>query len=521
MNTKTIARNTAWYGLENIISFATSMITSIVIARTLGPAKMGYIIYVNWIVSITSSLGSIGIPAATRKYMAEFLGGDDRNTARFIYFRTLTLQTVLATVATMFATVWVLLDSPPNYHTAAVLLVFSILPSMINFISAQANVAAEQLSANLAGSAVGTVAFFVLTMLTVLLHWGVIGVCVAMFSMRFLDCVVRLVPTWRRIHRWPNQSDAIPADLRPRMMRFALQGVSAMLLSLIVWDRSELFLLKHLCSDIRQVAYYSVAFSLAERLLVFPGVFAAATGASILAQYGRDRSRLPAMTASSVRYLALVSLPLHIIAGALAAPALLTLYGKQYVGALLVASIAPMLCLPKAFLGPIESLFESTDEQQYFLIYNVIGSVLDLGVAALLIPRYGAIGACLGSGAGQFFAVLSLWTVGIRRYKIQLPWRFIGRISLISLVASAASYYVARHLQFMLGLVLGSATAIAVFFVQAYFFKILESEDCLRFAALAKSLPDSLAGPFNRAIAMISVPKALEQAPAEPSVPVN
>ena len=52
MNTKTIARNTAWYGLENVIGFATSLITSIAIARALGPSKMGYIIYVTWITGI-------------------------------------------------------------------------------------------------------------------------------------------------------------------------------------------------------------------------------------------------------------------------------------------------------------------------------------------------------------------------------------------------------------------------------------------------------------------------------------
>jgi O-antigen/teichoic acid export membrane protein len=511
---KTIARNTAWYGLENIISFATSMITSIAIARTLGPSKMGYIVYVNWIVTITSNLGSIGIPATTRKYMAEFLGGNDRSTARFIYFRTLALQTGLAGVATLVATVWVLFDSPKNYHTAAILLVFSILPSMVNFISAQANVAAEQLSANLAGSAVATGTFFVLTLLAVVLHWGVIGICVAMLCMRLSDCIVRLVPTMKRILAWESDHVNMPSDLRPRMMRFALQGVFAMLLSLIVWDRSELFLLKHLSSDIRQIAFYSVAFGLAERLLVFPNVFSAATGASILAQFGRDRSRLPAMTASSVRYLALVSLPLHIIAGALAGPALLTLYGKQYAGAIIVATAAPLLCLPKAFLGPIESLFESTDQQKYFLYATVIGSFVDIGVAWLLIPSYGALGACLGSGAAQILAVGIMWTIGIRRYNIQLPWRFFAKILAISSASAAAAYFVTTHLPFVLGLVAGCLTALIVFFGLSYVFKILEYEDCTRFTVISNAFPESFGGILNRAFALISRPEELDSSAA-------
>jgi O-antigen/teichoic acid export membrane protein len=43
-NTKTIARNAGWYGIENVIDAAVTMFTSIAIARTLGPTKMGYII---------------------------------------------------------------------------------------------------------------------------------------------------------------------------------------------------------------------------------------------------------------------------------------------------------------------------------------------------------------------------------------------------------------------------------------------------------------------------------------------
>ena len=35
MNSKTIARNTAWYGLEQLIGFVTTLVTSIAIARTL------------------------------------------------------------------------------------------------------------------------------------------------------------------------------------------------------------------------------------------------------------------------------------------------------------------------------------------------------------------------------------------------------------------------------------------------------------------------------------------------------
>jgi O-antigen/teichoic acid export membrane protein len=497
VNSKTIARNTAWYGLENLIGFVTSLITSIAIARTLGPTKMGYIIYITWLTAIVSSLGSVGIPETTRKYMAEFIGGGDFSTARYIYIRTLLLQTTLAAIATLGAVAWVFHDAPADYRVAALLLVLSILPAMSNFISAQANVASENLSANLPASLVSTATYFILTLLAVILGWGVNGIAFAMLAMRLADFLVRLIPTMRRILSWNTGHPHPPEDLRNRMKRFATQSVMGMLLTLIVWDRSELFLLKHLSPDIRQLSFYSVAFNLAERLLLFPTIFAAATGASILAQYGRDRSKLPAMTAAAARYIALISIPIHLIAVPLAAPVLFVLYGKQYVGAFLVASVAPLLCLPKAFLGPIQSLFESVDRQKYFLVTTVIASFVDIGVAWLLIPAHGALGACLGSGAAQFTAVGLMWAVGIRRYNIQLPWKFALKIASISVLASLAAYGVSSRLSALPGLIIGGLTATSIFIALGYRFKILEPEDRDRFRVISNACPRKVATPLN------------------------
>jgi O-antigen/teichoic acid export membrane protein len=500
VNSKTIARNTAWYGLESLIGFVTSLITGIAIARNLGPAKMGYIVYVSWLATLVSQLGSVGIPETTRKYMAEFLGGGDYATARFVYLRTITLQTILASVATLGAVVWVMHDAPADYRVASLLLVLSILPAMINFISAQANVASENLSANLPGSLASTATYFILTLSAVIFHWGVVGITFAMFAMRMADFLVRFFPTMRRILSWDKGEAHAPADLRDRMTRFAVQSVMSMVLAIVVWDRSEVFLLKHLSMDIRQVSFYSVSIGLAERLLLFPSIFAAATGASLLAQFGRDRSRLPTMTAAAARYIALISIPLHVIAVPLAAPALLVLYGKQYLGALIVATVAPILCLPKAFLGPIQSLFESTEQQKFFIITTILASFVDIGVAWYLIPSRGALGACLGSGVAQFTAIGLMWAIGIRQYKIRLPWGFILRLTLISVAASVAAWAVSHRLAPLPALISGAAIAIAVFFGLAYLFKLLEPEDCSRFKVVANACPRPIAIPLGSLI---------------------
>lgn len=512
-NTKTIARNTGWYGLENLVSALVTLFTSIAIARTLGPSKMGYIIYVQWISSVVTSLGGLGIPATTQKYMAEFLGMGDKGTARHIYLSTLWLQVALATLATVGLILWVLQDAGSGYKLASVLIVLSIWPAMINAIAAQANVATEELSKNLPASVISIIVFFVAVLATVFFNWGVIGVGAAVLITRVVDCAVRFIPTTNRIMSW-DTNHVQPEGLRRRMITFAWQSVASMIVAMIVWDRSEFFLLKHLCADIRQVAYYSVAFSMAERLLITSAVFGSATGATIFAQYGRDKSRLPAITAATFRYLALSSIPVHFISASLAFPALLFMYGKQYEGAAMVVTLAPLLCMPKAFMGPVQSLLQSTERQSYVIAATVLAGVADITVAWLLIPSHGAVGACIGSGVAQVTAVAGMWAIGIHLYDVKLPWVQVTKTTVISIVAALAAHFIAAPLRPLWGILLGGGAACAIVLILLYAFRVLEPEDRARFDVLTGMLPKAIAQPTEKLVGILIRPELASATPS-------
>jgi O-antigen/teichoic acid export membrane protein len=501
-NTKTIAKNSGWFGLENAIGSFLGLFTSIAIARALGPSKMGYIIYVMYIANVVSSLGSLGIPATTQKYMAEFLGMGDRGTARYIFFRTLFLQIGVATLATGGILFWVLRGAHPEYKVASVLVVLSIWPSMVNNISAMAITATEELSKNLPASIISTLVYFAVILATVVFKWGVLGVGAAFFCMRAVDFLVRFFPTFKRVLAW-DTSHIQPVGLTKRMMTFAWQSVATMIVALIVWNRSEVILLKYLCSDIRQIAFYSLAFSIAEQLLITSTIFGAAASATIFAQIGRDESKLPALTASTFRYLALTSIPLLVIASALAAPALLFVYGAQYKGAAMVVTIAPLLCMPKAFIGPVQSLLQCMEKQSYVIATTVLAGIIDFGVAWYLIPAHGAVGACIGSGAAQITAAGIMWAVGIHRYKVRLPWMLVVKVAFISVLASLTAHYIAAQLASLWGVLCGGIASLLVLFVLFYLMRVLEPEDRDRFAILTGILPLGLAKPVSKLLSLL------------------
>jgi len=505
-NTTTIARNTGWYGFENIVSTVVALVSSIAINRYLGPEKNGYIVYVSYIASLVTSLGGFGIPATTRKYMAEFIGMGDWGTARYIFQRTLLLQTGLATLATGGLLYWVLGDANPDYKLAAALLVLSIWPSMVNTIAAQANGATEDLSTNLPASVISALVYLIAIVATLVFHWGVVGVGASLLTMRTVDLLVRFFPTMKRVLLW-EVTHVHPPGLGKRMIAFAWPSIVTMLVALVVWGRSEIILLKHLCTDIRQVSFYSLAFTMAEQLLLAATVFGGAAGATIFVQYGRDKSRLPAIAASTFRYLALISIPLHFIAASLAVPALLLLYGRKFQDAAMVVTLAPILCIFKAFISPAQTLLQCSERQSYVIAATVLAGVVDIGVAWYFIPAHGAVGACIGNGAAQATAVVIMWAVAIHLYKVRLPWLQVTKIAFISALASLTAHAVAVYLAPLWGILCGGSASLIVLFGLMYLFRVLEPEDHERLAVVTVMLPHRFVGPMSKLLFLLIRPE--------------
>jgi O-antigen/teichoic acid export membrane protein len=516
-NTKTIAKNSGWYGIDQIVAVLVAIITSIAINRYLGPSKNAYIVYISYIAGLVSSLGGFGIPATTRKYMAEFIGMGDRGTARYIFVRTLLLQTGLATLITGGFLYWVLGDANPDYRLAAALLVLSIWPSMVNAIPSQANVSTEDLPTNLPSSLVSAIVYFIAIAATVLFHWGVVGVGAALLAMRSVDFLVRFFPTMRRVLAWET-THAHPPGLRNRMMAFAWPSVATMAVAMIVWGRSEVLLLKSLCADIRQVSFYSLAFTMADMLLIAATVFGAAANTTIFVQYGRDKSRLPAIAASTFRYIALIAIPLHFVAASLAAPALLLLYGRQFKDAAMVVTLAPLLCIFKAFIAPAQSLLQCSERQSYVIAATVLAGVADWGVAWWLIPAHGAVGACIGNGAAQASAVLMMWAVAIHFFKVKLPWLQVAKIVFISTLASLAAHFVAVRFSSLWAILFGGSASLIVFFGLFYWMRVLEPEDRDRLRILTGMLSKPLVDPANWIVSRMILREYARSAPAKVQV---
>lgn len=498
MNSPTIAKNSFWYGIETFTNLFLTLFTSIAVARTFGPEKLGYFLYMWWLAGVAGMVGSLGIPAATRKYMSEYFGRAEMGIARTVFYRTLRLQTYFAAVVTItsLGLVWFFGDS--QYRLVSLFMVGSIFPYMVNSVAAGGNVALEDLRANIPASLVSTAIFITAVFSSIYFGWGLLGISVGLFTMRSVELVVRLVPMIGRL----NQHSPEPLDrvLSKRMFLYSGQSLVLLVLGLIIWDRSEMIVLKNFCPDIRQVAFYSVAFNLTERLLVFSQVFGTATETTVMAQYGRDSSRTGDLIGISMRYLALISFPIHFGLAAIAGPVMWIIYGQKYSGAVPALVVAACLGIPKAFLLPVQALLSSWERQDLIIRWGLVSGALNLALDFALIPHHGAIGAALANGTAQTFSVVTLWIVAIRMLKVRISILPVAKIVLISGVMATMVHLATSQIPFLFAVIMAVILGPALYLILLRMTFVLSPADRGRMLYLKYHVPSSVGRIFEASL---------------------
>ena len=507
MSTKIIARNSLWYGVETVIGLVSGLFTTIAIARVLGPEKLGPFVYVGWLTSVAASLGGLGIPAATSKYMGEYLGRGELGIARAMFFLTLRLQTILAVCLTALGLSAVFLIADPSKVVFAGLLTASILPMMINFIPAQANAASEDLWANVPASIASTLVYVCGVILVLTFSWGLRGLAANVLLMRLVDLIVRFVPAYRRLSKLP--SDIVPIEVRSKLFIFARQNVVLLFLSAIVWDRSEMFFLQYF-SDVRQLAFYSVVINITERLRLVPQIFGNALNPTIMAQYGRDANRLTGMVSTALRYLGLVILPVNVGIAVLSAPFIRLTYGAKYLEAIPLMAFASLLAIPKALLSPVSSFLGATENQHIVVRWTLVVAVVNVALDLWLIPTGGAFGAVIANGVAQIVIALLLFLHAAKLLAIRLPIRSLAKITLSTAVMAGAVCLVPlTRWTPIVALLIGTAIAAIVLLLMLRVTRSIEPRDLERFQSARRRIPDKLGSWLDRGLALLIPSPAL------------
>ncbi len=105
----------------------------------------------------------------------------------------------------------------------------------------------------------------------------------------------------------------------------------------------------------------------------------------------------------------------------------------------------------------------------------VLAGIVDIGVAWLLIPKHGAVGACIGSGAAQVTAVGVMWAIGIHLYQVKLPWVLLAKVAFMSVAAALTAHFVALLFAPLWGVLIGGSASLTILFALFYLTRTLET----------------------------------------------
>lgn len=500
--TRTVARNTLWYGLEVGLSLVASFIISIWAARHFGPLKLANYNYVLWLTTVTGVIGTLGLSATARKYMAEYFGRGEPEMAKAIYGFTLRLQAWIALLlVTLGVGLAVALASPEDRAVACVL-VLCIAPRIVAFVPSQANMAEEKMSANVPGSLVGALIQFGGTALSLWLGWDLLGVALSGLAGYSVELVLKLLSVRVRFRALP--AAALPAEVRRRMFVFSGQGITLMILNIVVWDRSDMLFLKALHPDKAQVSFFFYSFNLTEKLMLLPQTVGTVMGASLMVQFGRDREKMARQAGTAGSYMLLMAIPLLAGAAALAPAAIAALYGRQYLPAIPVFMLMTLFAIPKAMMLPGQNVLQATENQGFLVWWSAICGIVNAGVDWWLIPGYGAIGAAIGNGTAQALAAIGIWVRIHAIMDVQLRMGMLARVAAASAgMALAAWLTVQAAPNPWAGLAGGVAAGAATLIVLLRLMRALGSEDRDRLMLLGGSLPGPAKAMFLRVMGIV------------------
>ena len=478
-----------WYGLEVIIEAIVLLGTSIAVGRYLGLAKLGYFSYINFFVTIVTRTSGTGLSTATRKYMSEFIALDRMGTARAVYNLAHRYQLIASVSISSAGLVGILLFGDPAYRLMSSILIISIVPGLMSWVPAQANQAFEDVYENTLSALGYIVTYAVVIVLTLHYHWDLIGIASAQLIGRSVEVTMRTIPLHRRLRKIPL--DFLEQDIVDRIRQFCLQAVGIQLLMSVVWDRSELLFLRYM-SGLRQIAFYSVSFTLANNLLVIPRTFGSATGITLMVESARDPKRIENIIKTASRFLLLVVFPVHLGAAAIAAQALGFAYGTKYVEAIPVVMIAAILSIPRAFQELAEVLLRAADRQKQILIWFSITGVINITLDYFLIKRYGAVGAAWGNGLSQTFGIVAIWFQARRYYSFKFPLEAAFRLLVAGTTMALLAHYIVGLLPKPWGLITAVISAGISYVIMVKVVHGLEPYDRNRLALLSERMPESL-----------------------------
>jgi O-antigen/teichoic acid export membrane protein len=465
-----------WHLSAKLMPQVYVLVISITAARILGPDGMGQQSFMSFVQVSVVLLFTGGLSAALMRYTAELVGQGAPDVVRGLLrwgWRLLTIGS-LTTVVLLAAVGWPRGELRAAWMLAAAAGGIAVLHAVPHAVLTGLQRWREASIVSLTTGAAGAIG----TLLVLRAGYGITGmfaveVVVTTANLLWVSGLVR-----REVRKLGTEVTPPAPALRRRIRNYAAGAWVHLVLFLVVWRRSELFILDWTSTD-AQIAMYSVAFATLGAARQIPGALAQTLAPAVATLYGAgEMLRIDRGFGRGLRLLTIMVLPMT--AGLLAVgPRLLTAaFGSEYADAaaplLIMTLVFPLLPLNSMCSGVLHGLALIRP----VLVASGVATVVNVALALLLIPDGGAVGAAWANSGAQLTAAVLMLTATLRALPdARLHLRSVLPTVLASALCGGAAYLVVQGVPGLLGVVLAIGAGVATFGLAATILGILPADD--------------------------------------------
>ena len=402
-----VVRGGLWSVAGRLIPQAQILVLSVVVARGLGPEDFSRQSFLAFVGLSLVLVATAGLPAALSRYTAELLGAGHPAAALALFRWTRRVEAVAAVGAAALPIGVAIAGAEPSPAWALVG-VGAGLAVMQTAPAALLRGAQRWRDASLPGLITGVVGV-VVTWLVVHRGGGVTAVVAVEVAVVAVNLGWTALLARRLAGRLGAQTGSPvtarrPPEVGPGFVRVVAMTSIIVVIELVVWRRSELFVLEWRSGD-AELARYGIAFAAVWGLahvvdavvaVVSPTV-ASLAGAGDLVRVRRGFWRM-------ARLLLLVAPAAAAAMAALGPQLVRSVYGQAYagVGPVLLVLTAPLPLLP--LLTAAGAALFGLGRIRLLVVIGLVAAAVDVALALALVPPYGASGAAVANVVSQLVA---------------------------------------------------------------------------------------------------------------------
>jgi O-antigen/teichoic acid export membrane protein len=488
-----------WNLTARLLPQAYTLVLSVVAARFLGPDGMGRQSFIAFAGFCVTLVCSNGLGMSLGRYIGEALGAGRHGQVRDLLRTGWLIQVPVAALGGVGLGLVGILGGAPKL--AWLLVGASGFVVMCSGVPEALLVGAQRWRGpslvTLTTSGLGVPA----TILVLSLGGGISGMFAVELVVLTANLACFVVMARRTLSEVAGTARAEPGPRRA-MLKYAVATTGGLVLTIVVWYRSEFFFLERYSTD-SQIAYFSIAFGAVTLLVFVPRAIGETIAPALATLFGAGAGeRLRSAFSRALRLVLLVSLPLTAAALALGPAVVELVYGSDY------SPVGPMLMIMAALL-PIVALFSISESLMIGLgnwraplALQALAAIVTLALDFVLISGHAGVGASIAKVCGQLVATLPLLLYAAR-IAGPIGWEpaALARMAVVSALSGAAGYACVLVMPTGLDAVAGTILGAAVFCALAFVVRPLPADDA---EWLAGSLGNRLGGRAARACRRIA-----------------